>query len=136
MIQRIQTIYLLLAAAVSGGLIFVVSLWVDGEGNEVVAMDENTYFGAFVLSAITSIVAIMLYKNRKLQTVVNRLNILLNLILLGVFVYRVLTMSGATAVAEKGIGMFIPILSIVLLVLANKAIRKDEQLVKSVDRLR
>jgi hypothetical protein len=136
MIQRIQTIYLLLTAVTSGGLIFIVSLWIDGEGNEVVAMDENTFFGAFIVSAVTAIIAIFIYKNRKLQTVINRLNILLNLILLGVFVYRALTMSGATAVAEKGIGMFIPILSIVLLVLANKAIRKDEQLVKSVDRLR
>ena len=115
---------------------WLVSLWVDGDGNEVVAMDENAYFGAFALSTLLSIIAIFLYRNRKLQTVINRLNILLNLILLGVFVYRALTMSGATAVAEKGIGMFIPILSIVLLVLANRAIRKDEQLVKSVDRLR
>ncbi|WP_090751557.1 DUF4293 domain-containing protein [Nonlabens sp. Hel1_33_55] len=136
MIQRIQTIWLILAAACSGGLVWLVSLWVDGDGNEVVAMDENAYFGAFALSTLLSIIAIFLYRNRKLQTVINRLNILLNLILLGVFVYRALTMSGATAVAEKGIGMFIPILSIVLLVLANRAIRKDEQLVKSVDRLR
>lgn len=136
MIQRIQTIWLILAAACSGGLIFVVSLWIDGEGNEIVAMDEASYFGAFAVSAALSLFAIFIFKNRKLQTVINRLNILLNLILLGVFVYRALTMSGATAVAEKGIGMFIPILSIVLLVLANRAIRKDEQLVKSVDRLR
>ncbi|EAS20160.1 DUF4293 domain-containing protein [Nonlabens mediterrranea] len=136
MIQRIQTIYLLLAAAVSGGLIFVVSLWIDGEGNEVVAMDESSYFGAFVVSALLSLVAIFIYNNRKLQTVINRLNILLNLILLGVFVYRSLTMSGETAVSEKGIGMLIPIISIVFLVLANRAIRRDEQLVKSADRFR
>ncbi|WP_194850823.1 DUF4293 domain-containing protein [Nonlabens antarcticus] len=136
MIQRIQTIWLILAAACSGGLVFLVSLWVDGEGNEVVAMDDNAYFGAFAASTVLSLFAIFLYNNRKLQTVINRLNIMLNLILLGVFVTRALTMSGATAVAEKGIGMFIPILSIVLLVLANRAIRKDEQLVKSVDRLR
>ncbi len=136
MIQRIQTIYLILAAAISGGLIFVVSLWIDGEGNEVVAMDESSYFGAFVASALLSIAAIFIYNNRKLQTVVNRLNILLNLILLGVFVYRSLTMSGETAVSEKGIGMLIPIISIVFLVLANRAIRRDEQLVKSADRFR
>jgi ABC-type polysaccharide transport system permease subunit len=136
MIQRIQTIWLLLAAACSGGLVFLVSLWIDGEGNEVVAMDDGAYFGAFVLSAFISLVAIFLYRNRKLQTVVNRLNIMLNLVLLGVFVYRALNVSGEAAVSEKGIGMFIPILSIVLLVLANRAIRKDEQLVKSVDRLR
>jgi ABC-type polysaccharide transport system permease subunit len=62
---------------------------------------------------------------------------ILNLILLGLFVYRSLNLSGETAtVSEKGIGMFLPILTIVLLVLANKAIKKDEDLVKSVDRLR
>ncbi|WP_124980239.1 DUF4293 domain-containing protein [Nonlabens xiamenensis] len=136
MIQRIQTIYLLIAAAISGGLIWVVEDFIDGEGNEFVGMDESLYFGIFVLSAVMSSIAIFLYKNRQLQTVVNRLNILLNLFILGVYVYSSLTMSGETAVSEKGIGMFIPILSIVLIVLANKAIRKDEQLVKSVDRLR
>ncbi|MNW08544.1 hypothetical protein D3C71_2053400 [compost metagenome] len=66
----------------------------------------------------------------------NRLNIILNLILLGLFVYRSLNLSGGTEVSEKGIGMFMPIVAIVLLVLANKAIKKDEDLVKSVDRLR
>ena len=43
---------------------------------------------------------------------------------------------GENDISEKGVGMFIPILSIVLLALANKAIKKDEDLVKSVDRLR
>jgi hypothetical protein len=47
-----------------------------------------------------------------------------------------LTLSGETAVSEKDIGMFIPIIVIVLLAIANKAIKKDEDLVKSVDRLR
>ena len=65
-----------------------------------------------------------------------RLNIILNLILLGLFVFRSLNISGETDVSEKGIGMLIPVLSIVLLALANKAIKKDEDLVKSVDRLR
>jgi ABC-type polysaccharide transport system permease subunit len=61
---------------------------------------------------------------------------ILNLILLGLFVYRSLNISGEQLVSEKGIGMFLPIVAIVLLVLANKAIKKDEDLVKSVDRLR
>jgi hypothetical protein len=39
-------------------------------------------------------------------------------------------------ISEKGIGIFLPICVIVLLVMANKAIKKDEDLVKSVDRLR
>lgn len=60
----------------------------------------------------------------------NRLNIIFNLTLLGVFVYRLLTLSGEAQVSEKGIGMFLPIISIVFLVMANKAIKKDEDLVK------
>ena len=66
----------------------------------------------------------------------NRLNILINLILLGVLIYYLLMLSGETDVSEKGIGVFIPFVVVLLLVLANRAIYKDENLVKSVDRLR
>jgi len=51
-------------------------------------------------------------------------------------IYLSLNLSGETSVSEKGIGMFLPILAILLVVLANKAIKKDEDLIKSVDRLR
>jgi hypothetical protein len=51
-------------------------------------------------------------------------------------VYRLLNVSGGTAVPEKGIGMILPLLSIFLLSFANKAIKRDEDLVKSVDRIR
>jgi len=136
MIQRIQTIYLLLAAAVSGGLIFVFNLWTTTENIKFFAKDDDIYLGMFLGSALLSFIAIFMYTNRKSQFVVGRLNILLNLILLGFFVYQSLNVSGEANVSEKGIGMLLPILSIVLLVLANKAIKKDEDLVKSVDRLR
>ncbi|MBT8311191.1 MAG: DUF4293 domain-containing protein [Flavobacteriaceae bacterium] len=136
MIQRIQTVYLLLAAAVSGGLIFVFNLWTTVEEVKFFAIDNNMYFGMFIGSAIWSFITIFMYSNRKSQFVMGRLNILLNLILLGFFVYQSLNLSGEALVSEKGIGMLLPILSIVLLVLANKAIKKDEDLVKSVDRLR
>jgi len=61
---------------------------------------------------------------------------ILNVILLGLFVYQSLNLSGEILVSEKGIGMFLPIISIILLVFANKAIKKDEDLVKSADRIR
>jgi hypothetical protein len=61
---------------------------------------------------------------------------LINFILLGVFVYFSQNLSGETIVSEKGIGLLLPILLIVLVVLANRAIKRDEELVKSVDRLR
>ncbi len=136
MLQRIQTIYLLLAAGISAGLIFVFHLWITDGGVNVFAKEDMLYLGLFLGSAVLSLVAIFMYKNRKAQFVLGRLNIILNFILLGFFVYQSLNVSGETAVSEKGIGMLLPIVSIVLLALANKAIKKDEELVKSVDRLR
>ncbi|WP_159021561.1 DUF4293 domain-containing protein [Formosa sp. L2A11] len=136
MIQRIQTIYLLLTAIVSGGLIFVFNLWADTEGHLVFAKDNIMCLAVFLGSALLALVSIFLYSNRKLQFVLGRLNIISNFFLIVFFVYQSLNISGETNVSEKGIGMFLPIISIVLLVLANKAIKKDEDLVKSVDRLR
>ncbi|APY11806.1 hypothetical protein BWZ22_11420 [Seonamhaeicola sp. S2-3] len=136
MLQRIQTVYLLLAAGVSGGLIFLFELWTLEDGVKMFAQDINYVFAAFLTSAFFSVVAIFRYKNRKSQFMLGRLNIILNFILLGFLVYQSLNLSGETNVSEKGIGMFIPIFSIVFLALANKAIKKDEDLVKSVDRLR
>ncbi len=136
MLQRIQTIYLLLAAITSAGLIFVLHLWVTNNDVVVYAKDNMLFLGFFLASAMLSIVSIFKYKNRKSQFMLGRLNMILNFILLGFFVYQSLNISGETAVSEKGIGMFLPIVSIVFLALANKAIKKDEDLVKSVDRLR
>jgi len=136
MLQRIQTIYLLCAAGVSAGLIFVVELWITETDVKVFANDVIYVFATFLISAFLSLVTIFKYKNRKSQFMLGRLNIILNFFLLGFFVYQSLNVSGETAVSEKGIGMLLPIVSIVLLALANKAIKKDEDLVKSVDRLR
>lgn len=138
MLQRIQTIYLILAAVITGVLPFIFPLWKEQVGTEIVDfyfMKEMSYVALFGLSTALSVVSIISFKKRQNQFVMGRLNIILNLILLGLFVYRLLTLSGETTVSEKGIGMFHPIVAIVL-VLANKAIKKDEDLVKSVDRLR
>lgn len=136
MIQRIQTIYLLIAAGIAAGLIFVFPLWTTKEELDFFAQEELLYFGLFLGSAALALLSIFMYKNRKSQFMLGRLNIILNFILLGLFVYRSLNLSGETDVSEKGIGILLPIFSIVFLVLANKAIKKDEDLVKSVDRLR
>src|SRR5699024_1400178 len=87
-------------------------------------------------SVLLAIISIFKYSNRQTQFVLNCLNSLVIFILLGVFVYVPLSVSGETQVSEKGIGLFFPIISFVFLVLANQAIKKEEMLVKSVDRLR
>jgi Domain of unknown function (DUF4293) len=137
MIQRIQTIYLFLAFVVTGILPFFIPLWTMANGSPYYFMQNQVYVVVLGLSTTLSLLSIVSYKKRQNQFVIGRLNIILNLILLGLFVYRSLNVSGETlAVSEKGIGMFLPIVAIVLLALANKAIKKDEDLVKSVDRLR
>ena len=137
MIQRIQTIYLILSLVATGVLPFFLPLWTMSDGKEHYFMENQVYVVLFGLSTCLSLLSILFYKNRQNQFVMGRLNIILNLILLGLFVYRSLSLSGeAVTVSEKGIGMFLPIISIIFLVLANKAIKKDEDLVKSVDRLR
>jgi len=136
MLQRIQTLYLLIVTAITAGVSFVVSLWTTIEGVVVYLIDELLLLGLFSGAAVLAFITIFLFKNRKLQFVMNRLNIILNFTLLGIFVVRSLNISGESNISEKGIGMLLPIISIVFLVLANKAIKKDEDLVKSVDRLR
>lgn len=136
MIQRIQTIYLFLAVASSLGLPYVFSLYSNSNGEAVWASDNLLYIGLFSASALLSFATIFLYAKRQNQFVLGRLNILLNFALLVVLVYQSQILSGGTAVLEKGIGMIIPLVSIVLIALANKAIKRDEDLVKSVDRLR
>lgn len=137
MLQRIQTIYLLFAFATSGVLPFFIPLWSLSNKQDFYFMQNEIYVVLLGLSTTLSLLSIISYKKRQNQFVIGRLNIILNLILLGLFVYHSLNISGeAVAVSEKGIGMFLPIVAIVLLALANKAIKKDEDLVKSVDRLR
>ena len=142
MIQRIQSIYLLLVAILSGGLIFVFHLWKLAE-NEVFVLDlisdeaiiNKSVPVLFLGSAILALYSIFSFKDRKKQFVIGRFIMLINLFLLGVLIYLSLNLPGEVA-SEKGIGMFLPVLAILFSVMANKAIKKDEDLVKSVDRLR
>jgi hypothetical protein len=136
MLQRIQTIYLAIVFIVVAVFPYVFPLW-KLDGKDYMFNKEMLYVILFGLSTALTVISIISFAKRQHQFVLNRLNMILNLILLGLFVYRSLNLSGGTAsVSEKGIGMFLPIFSIVFLVLANKAIKKDEDLVKSVDRLR
>lgn len=136
MLQRIQTVYLIISAVIMGGLYLWFPLVQDEAGAVVIERSEPLVFGLIFTSIVLAVISILSFKKRQLQFVLNRLNIISNFVLLGVFVYRSLTLSGETLVSEKGIGVLLPIISIVFLVLANKAIKKDEDLVKSVDRLR
>jgi len=137
MLQRIQTVYLLICFIISGVLPLLVSLWPNvAKKEEVFTDDAILYSILFGTSALLAVVSIFSYKKRQNQFVINRLNMILNFIIIGLLVYHSQTLSGETQVSVKGIGMLLPIFSIVFLALANKAIKRDEDLVKSVDRIR
>ncbi len=144
MIQRIQSIYLLLAVIVSFASLFYCKVTIAESGTMIQIIDTfkidrlliKSIGISFVISTLLSLVTIFLYKRRQQQFVLGRMNILINFYILGVLLFESLNLPGETAVSEKGIGVFIPIVIIVLLAMANKSIKKDEELVKSVDRLR
>ena len=136
MIQRIQTVYMLVSGLIVGALYYWFPVINDQSGNVIIDRNEPLLIGLIGGSILLAVVSILNFKKRQLQFVLNRLNIILNFVLLGVFVYRSLTLSGETLVSEKGIGVLLPVISIVFLVMATPAITRDEDLVKSADRLR
>lgn len=129
MLQRIQTIWTLLAvlAAVS---LFVTGQDVDVFGN-IPVIDISCI--ALVLAGALSIFS---FKNRKRQILLNTFSIIINVLLIGVLVYWLLNLSGGIQIPEKGIEPVFPLIAVICLLIANVLIRRDERLVKSVDRLR
>ena len=103
MIQRIQTIYMLIVSIISGVALFF-------------SFGDWACLLLFGLSALLAIVSIFAFKKRQNQFVLNRINILSNLILLGVFSWRVLQSSGENSISEKGVQLVVPFISIVLLI--------------------
>lgn len=135
MIQRKQSIYLFIVALLAGIAIFASNLWIY-ETKWVQPIDDGIILGMFLISSILPLITLFLYKNRKLQMNLVMGTIFLNILLIGYLAYCLSNLPGGFMDSEKGVGLFVPFTSIVLLLLANRLIKKDEALVKSVDRFR
>ena len=100
------------------------------------------YVAAGVLIGITCIVAVIeifKYTNRSAQLRLGKLNSFLLMATLGILFYLVYTQEDQILPNENGdyqIGMFLPILALLLNLIAGRSITKDEKLVRSVDRIR
>ncbi|MBL7718565.1 MAG: DUF4293 domain-containing protein [Flavipsychrobacter sp.] len=144
MIQRIQSLWLLVAALVNAG-VFYFPLYrghVDNAGVDTLMYLEVGQRMPLLLAAlvmtILPAVAIFLYGNRKRQKRIVLVSFVaaISFITVGMmYVTRFISESGI-ANDSYWIGMVLPFISIVFLVLAFMGIRKDEKLVKSLDRLR
>lgn len=136
MIQSIQTLYLILLALLNILGIFFYQPLDQSLIIGIFTLPDEVIWATFSVSATLAIFSVFQYKQRSKQLVLNRINLLLELFLMGFFAYLSLNLSGEGSPSLKGIAVFVPLFSIVLLVMANKSIQKDEDLVKSVDRLR
>ena len=89
------------------------------------------------ISAIIGVITIFLYKRRLLQIRIASLNIGLQAGLTAL-IYFLAHSAGKElgAVCSFGYSMVFPIISVVLLIMAIKAIGKDEALIRSMDRIR
>ena len=143
MIQRIQSVFLLLAFHLSAILVFFIDL-LKVKGAEVTIYQlfqsndiVQILIGAgYVVSGVLALLSMMLFKKRSTQLKINKINILLNFLLFGLLLFYLFYLSGESLDSLKGIGVWVPLGSIVLLFLANRAVQKDDDLVKSVDRIR
>jgi len=129
MIQRIQTIWTFLA------VLAAVFLFIAGQ-DVVVFREFPLLNAACVVLVLTGLLSVFSYKNRKRQILLNNISIIINVLLVGVLTYWLLNLSGGIQFPEKGIEPIFPLIAIVCLFIANMYIKKDERLVKSVDRLR
>jgi hypothetical protein len=155
MIQRIQSLFLVLVTAVSlflfkgGYLIFT-----ENSGSEIKILFSgivrNTggkesqllqmaypYSVLVILIPLISLIALFLYKNRKMQLVLVLIVAALDffLIALSIYYYRFVS-STYNSSFDPGFMLIIPILMLLFTGLAYRGIKKDDQLVKSYDRLR
>lgn len=129
MLQRIQTIWMLLAVLCAAALFLTSQDVILLTGVPILPI-------ANVLLILMGAYSIFNFKNRKRQILLNTISIIINALLIGLLTYWLLNLSGGISFPEKGIELVFPTLAILCLLIANIFIRKDEKLVKSVDRLR
>jgi len=144
MIQRIQSLWLLVAAALavlSFKFPFYVGTWLNGGSQhpQISLNGHNPSIPVLITTVVTivlSLVTIFMYKNRKQQLWLTLLNFIISLVLLYLYYYEIhthfLTGSGGTVAITAVFAIAVPI----VLILALRGIRKDMKLLKSADRLR
>ena len=154
MIQRIQTLYLLLAAACVGAMLFLPLVqYTDGTAEFTLKASmlsdgaDTSYMPAIYLCILLSLAALLpfvtifLFKRRMVQIrlcVIELVLLLGGAVMTGIYcylAYRVVSGLPFGAVSVKPwVGM--PLLAMILVFLAVKAIFRDELLIRSLNRIR
>ena len=149
MLQRIQTVYLLIIVALTVATLFLplavlqqgdALFSFDASGLSTMIGEPELLYPAWGLFALTAIIAItiFLYKKRILQIRLCVFNALLILGFYGFFAFLIYSLKGdmeGASVSVK-IALSFPLVNLILDYLAIRNIGADEALVRSLDRLR
>lgn len=152
MIQRIQTIYLLASAAICAVLFFhpFASFNLNNPDNiiTITVCHSNPSVGistkliplatVSTLLLLLTVFAIFMFGNRTKQMLVTRINIVLCIAQLVLMVGSFSALQSCLNSNYNGLDMWLvaPVIMIILQYLAYHGIKKDDDLVKSADRLR
>ena len=131
MIQRIQSIYLLVAAISMSLISFKVPVYTLNE-TLFMAKDDTKMFVLTIVGAIFSLLGLFMFKNRKFQMKLIRLTILIQMII-GI---RIFMLFNKFEVVLNSSFLFLMAFTLIALIMAYRGVKKDDDLVRSVDRIR
>ena len=145
MIQRIQTVYLAVAALLTLAVLFAP--FASGKLEASPFFNDGVYTSTdflpltalIVLTAVGLTIAIFRFSNRHVQLRLCLICILESALILVVAAFALfgqLPAAADTHGISVGIGTFLPLVSMAATYLAMRGIRADERLVRSMDRLR
>jgi len=135
MIQRIQSLYLLIVAVLAALMYFFVFLTIQSP--DLLWFNKPVVTAAFCL--MITLASIFMYKKRKMQIKFCYINIIFFLLVYAeIFIGAIMTIDfDMTKIKYHfGIASIIPPVCVIFILLAIRAIKKDENLVKSLDRIR
>ena len=131
MIQRIQTIYLLIASIAFALLSFKIPFWSLND-EFMYAQNDNKLYLLLITLFVFSLIGVFLFKKRTVQMKLLRLSILIEFL---VVVRLFLTFKELNTPLDAKV-FFLLMSAFVALLLAYRGVKKDENLVRSVDRIR
>lgn len=112
----------------------------DKSDDQILEVQNTWYLAALAVgSSLVALISIFQFKNRLTQMKLGALNSMLMVAFLGICFYKVNQFESLVNPLAQGnfqLGFFFPAVALVLNAVANRFIRKDEKLVKSVDRIR
>jgi len=130
MIQRIQTVYLFFAFCLMAILAFIPV-------SSLNAFSNGFFIGFSSVIALVAIITVFLYKNRRTQIgLCYGMLIALVLFYIFYFIFNRQNLSFTELFKQVQYTFVFPFISIIFVYLALRGIKKDEKLVRSLDRLR